>query len=593
MFYSEELIEEIRGKNDIVDVISGYVKLTKKGANYWGLCPFHNEKSPSFAVSADRQTFHCYGCGVGGNVFTFLMKYENNTFPEAVEELAERSGVALPKERERTEASQREESKRARILAVNKEAATYFYYGLRSPKGEIGRAYFTKRGLTDETVKKFGLGYADKSGQPLLNYLKQKGFEDKLLIEAGLARFSEKTGLAAQFWNRVMFPIQDLKNRVIGFGGRVMGEGEPKYLNSPETPVFDKRRNLYGLNFARTARGDTLILCEGYMDVIALHQGGFPRAVASLGTAFTAEQAGLLKRYTDTVLLAYDSDGAGVKAALRGIGILREAGIGARVIDMRPYKDPDEFIKALGHDAFLERMNQALNSFFYEIQVLEGSYDLHDPQMRTRFYREIAKKLCDFSEEIERENYLRAIADRYQIEPTNLRKLMNTLAADTGPAKPLNRPRSGKSCKQTPQDSIYKAQSLLLNMLAEERSLYPKLAGFLSAEDFEGELYRKLADKLFRSLQDGNEGFRLGDLISIFPEEEQQKEASEALYTKLPQLNTKEEREKALKDILLKIKQNSTKQALLHASSAENMQELIKKRKSILEELAKTNISMD
>jgi DNA primase len=593
MFYSEELIEEVRGKSDIVDVISGYVKLTKKGANYWGLCPFHNEKSPSFAVSVDRQTFHCYGCGVGGNVFTFLMKYENNTFPEAVEELAERSGVALPQDRERTDAYQKEESKRARILAVNKEAATYFYYGLRSPKGEIGRAYFARRGLSDETAKKFGLGYADKSGQPLLNHLKQKGYEDKLLIEAGLARFSEKTGLAAQFWNRVMFPIQDLKNRVIGFGGRVMGEGEPKYLNSPETPVFDKRRNLYGLNFARTARGDTLILCEGYMDVIALHQGGFPRAVASLGTAFTAEQAGLLKRYTDTVLLAYDSDGAGVKAALRGIGILREAGISARVIDMRPYKDPDEFFKALGHDAFLERMNQALNSFFYEIQVLEGSYDLHDPQMRTRFYREIAKKLCDFSEEIERENYLRAIADRYQIDSAGLRKLMNTLAADTGPAKPLNRPRSGKSDKPMPKDSIYTAQSLLLNMLAEDVTIYPKLAGFLSVEDFEGEIYRKLADKLFRSLQEGNEGFRQGDLISIFTEEEQQREASEVLYTKLPHLHTKEEREKALKDVLLKIKQNSTKQALLNASSAENMQELIKKRKSILEELAKTNISMD
>jgi DNA primase len=593
MFYSEELIEEIRGKNDIVDVISGYVKLTKKGANYWGLCPFHNEKSPSFAVSVDRQTFHCYGCGVGGNVYTFLMKYENNTFPEAVEELAERSGVALPQEKERTDASLKEESKRARILAANKEAATYFYYGLRAPKGEIGRQYFAKRGLSEEMTKKFGLGYADKSGQYLLNHLKQKGFEDKLLIEAGLARFTEKTGLMGQFWNRVMFPIQDLKNRVIGFGGRVMGEGEPKYLNSPETPVFDKRRNLYGLNFARTARGDTLILCEGYMDVIALHQGGFPRAVASLGTAFTAEQAGLLRRYTDTVLLAYDSDGAGVKAALRGIGILREAGISARVINMRPYKDPDEFIKALGHDAFLERMNQAVNSFFYEIQVLEGDFDLTDPEQRTRFYREIGKKLCVFTEEIERENYLRAIADRYQIEPANLRRLMSTFAADSGSVKPRTRPKSGLAGKQSPKDSIHKTQSLLLNLLAEEPDIYPKLARFLSVEDFEGELYQKLADKLFRSLKEGSAGFRLGDLISIFPEEEQQREAAEVIDLKLPHLQTKEERAKALKDVLLKLKQNSIRQAILHANSAENMQELIKKRKVILEELAKTNISLD
>jgi DNA primase len=593
MFYSEELIDEIRGKSDIVNVISGYVKLTKKGANYWGLCPFHNEKSPSFTVSADRQTFHCYGCGVGGNVYTFLMKYENNTFPEAVEELADRCGVILPKERDQTEASKKEESKRARILAVNKEAATFFYYGLRTPKGEIGRQYFAGRGLSDEITKKFGLGYADKSGQYLLSHLKQKGFEDKLLMEAGLARFSEKTGLMAQFWNRVMFPIQDLKNRVIGFGGRVMGEGEPKYLNSPETPVFDKRRNLYGLNFARTARGDTMILCEGYMDVIALHQSGFPRAVASLGTAFTTEQAGLLGRYTDKVLLAYDSDGAGVKAALRGIGILREAGISARVINMRPYKDPDEFIKALGHDAFSERMDQALNSFFYEIQVMEDGFDLHDPEQRTRFYRNIAKKLCEFTEELERENYLLAIADRYQIAPANLRSLIVTHAADTGSVKPVNRPKSGIQQKHAPKDSMNKAQSLLLHLLAEEPSVYPKIARFLSAADFEGEIYQKMADKLIRSLEGDYSGFRMGDLISIFPEEEEQREATEAIHTKLPQLITKEEREKALKDVLLKIKQNSTQKAILHADSAENMQELIKKRKVILEELAKTNISLD
>jgi DNA primase len=593
MFFSEEFIDEVRGKNDIVDVISGYVRLTKKGANYWGLCPFHNEKSPSFSVSPDRQTYHCYGCGVGGNVFTFLMNYENDTFPEAVEELAGRGGIPMPQTKEPSESSRREESKRARLLAVNREAATFFYYALRSPKGESGRQYFEKRGLTEETRKKFGLGYADKSGQYLLTHLKQKGYEDKLLMEAGLARFSEKTGMLSQFWNRVMFPIQDLKNRVIGFGGRVMGEGEPKYLNSPETPIFDKRRNLYGLNFARTARGGTIILCEGYMDVIALHQGGFPQAVASLGTAFTAEQASLLKRYADTVLLAYDSDGAGVKAALRGIGMLREAGLSARVIDMRPYKDPDEFIKALGHDAFAQRMDKAINSFFFEVQVLEQGYELQDPEQRTHFYQEIAKKLCVFTEELERENYLSAIAEKYQIEPAKLRKLMIHLASESSTAKPINRPKPGKQVKHTMEDSMLTAQSLFISFLVEEPGIFPQISRFISSEDFEGEVYEKLADKLFRSLSGDEPQFLAGDLISIFTEEEQQREAAAVLYAKLPVLETKEERAKAIKDVLLKVKRNSTQKAILHAQGAENLQELIKKRKVILEELAKTNISLD
>lgn len=348
MYYPEELIEEVRMKSDIVDVVSGYVKLQKKGDRHWGLCPFHNEKTPSFSVSGSKQMYHCFGCSSGGNVFTFIMNYENYTFPEAVRFLADRAGVKLP-EIEDSEETRRKADRRARLLAVNKEAATYFYYMLRSPQGQRGFQYLKGRSLTDETMHKFGLGYAGVNGALLVQHLRKKGFEDELIKEAGLANFTERSGLLSQFWNRVMFPIQDVNHRVIGFGGRVMGDGEPKYLNSPETPVFDKRRNLYGLNFARTARSGNIILCEGYLDVIALHQAGFTQAVASLGTAFTSEQASLLHRYTDHVLLAYDSDGAGVKAALRSIGILRESGLTGKVIDMRPHKDPDEFIK--GEDA--------------------------------------------------------------------------------------------------------------------------------------------------------------------------------------------------------------------------------------------------
>ena len=386
MFYPDELIEEVRSRNDIVDVISGYVHLQKKGANYFGLCPFHNEKSPSFSVSRSKQMYYCFGCGAGGNVFTFLMEYENDTFPEAVKALADRAGISLP-EADESEEAKKEQSKRSRLLAINKEAAKYFYFQLRAKQGELGLNYLRERQLTDETIHRFGLGYANKTADDLVRYLKGKGFSEELIREAGLCNTDEKHGMYDKFWNRVMFPIEDINHRVIGFGGRVMGDGKPKYLNSPETPIFDKSRNLYGLNFARSSRKGNIILCEGYMDVIAMHQAGFNQAVASLGTAFTLGQAGLLKRYTKEVLLSYDSDGAGVKAALRAIGILKEAGLTGRVINLEPYKDPDEFIKNLGAEAFQERIDNAENSFLFEIRMLQREYDLNDPEKKTEFHR--------------------------------------------------------------------------------------------------------------------------------------------------------------------------------------------------------------
>ena len=340
MYYSDELVEEVRQRNDIVDIISGYVNLKKKGGNYFGLCPFHNEKSASFSVSPGKQMYYCFGCGAGGNVFTFIMNYENYTFAEAIKLLADRAGIALPEIEDSKEAREKE-NRRKTLLQINKEAATYFYYQLRAPQGRVGLDYLKGRQLSDETMNRFGLGYSNKTSNDLCQYLRHKGYPDELIRESGVAVFNEKYGMSDKFWNRVMFPIQDVNHRVIGFGGRVMGEGEPKYLNSPETPVFDKSRNLYGLNFARTARQDNIILCEGYMDVIAMHQAGFTQAVASLGTAFTSGQANLLRRYTENVILSYDSDGAGVKAALRAIGILKEAGLTGKVLNLEPYKDPD------------------------------------------------------------------------------------------------------------------------------------------------------------------------------------------------------------------------------------------------------------
>ena len=309
------MIEEVRSANDIVDVIGENVRLKRSGNNYTGLCPFHNEKTPSFSVSRAKQMYYCFGCHAGGNVITFMMEYNHMTFLEALQALADRAHITLP-QIEYSKEAQAQADRKAQLLEINKKAAAYYFYLLRTKEGEIGFNYLRERGLSDETIKKFGLGYSGRTGH-LYSYLKNKGYSDDLLAETGLFTFDEKRGAMDKFWNRVMFPIADVRGKVIGFGGRVMGDAKPKYLNSPETTVFNKRNNLFGLNIARATRRRYIILCEGYMDVISMHQAGFDCAAASLGTALTPQQANLLKRYTNNVLLLYDSDNAGKMAALK------------------------------------------------------------------------------------------------------------------------------------------------------------------------------------------------------------------------------------------------------------------------------------
>ena len=590
MYYPEELIEEVRTRNDIVEVISGYVRLQKKGSNYFGLCPFHNEKSPSFSVSPGKQMYYCFGCGAGGNVITFLMEYENQTFPEAVRTLAQRAGIALPEADDSKEARQAD-SRRAKLLEINKEAAKYFYYQLRTERGSVGMEYLRKRELSDETMNHFGLGYANKYSNDLIQYLKSKGYSEDLIRDAGLCNVDEKHGMYDKFWNRVMFPIQDINHRVIGFGGRVMGDGKPKYLNSPETEIFDKSRNLYGLNFARTSRKGNVILCEGYMDVIAMHQAGFTQAVASLGTAFTSGQASLLRRYANEILLSYDSDGAGVNAALRAIGILKEAGMTGRVINLEPYKDPDEFIKALGGEEFQKRLDHAENSFFFELRQLQKNYDLSDPEQKTAFHREIARKLCTFSEEVERENYIEAVAQKYHIGFENLRRLVGTYAAQTGLAQPVIRPKSGVQKKNTAAEGVKNSQKLLLTWLVEQPQLYRQISKYVSPKDFTEGLYEKVADRLFEELEQGN--INPASIISMFEEEEDQREAASLFHTKLERLESTAEQEKALHDIVCAVKRNSYERDSAQLGTDVAALNRVIAGKKQLEELAKTHISLE
>lgn len=589
MYYSEELLEEVRMKNDIVDVISGYVRLNKKGSNYFGLCPFHNEKSPSFSVSPGKQMYYCFGCGAGGNVITFLMEYENYTFQEAFKALADRAGVALPR-MEYSEEARKADNKRTRLLEVNKEAAKYFYYQLRSKPGAIGYQYLKNRELTEETMNRFGLGYSNKYANDLIQYLKSKGYSEEEIRDAGLCNVDEKHGMTDKFWNRVMFPIQDINHRVIGFGGRVMGDAKPKYLNSPETLIFDKSRNLYGLNFARTSRKGNIILCEGYMDVISMHQAGFNQAVASLGTAFTSGQANLLRRYTEEVLLCYDSDGAGVTAALRAIGILKEAGLTGKVMNLEPYKDPDEFIKNLGAEEFQKRIDTAENSFFFEIRMLSREFDLRDPEGKTKFHRAIARKLCDFTEEVERENYIEAVAEKYNIGFENLRKLVNSYGAQTGLVKPAERPKSGVQKKNTPEEGVKKTQKLLLTWLVDEPKLYGQIKKYISPSDFTEELYVKVAERLFADLEKGS--LNPAAIISMFEDEEEQREAASLFHTKLVRMETRQEREKAFHDIVYAVKRNSYERDSKSLGADVTALQRVIAGKKLLEELSRTHISL-
>lgn len=591
-YYSDELIEEVRSRNDIVDVISGYVRLTKKGSTYFGLCPFHNEKTGSFSVSPNKQMYYCFGCGAGGNVFTFLMQYENFSFPEAMEALAERAGIELPKQ-EMSAQAKKEADKRQILLEINKAAGKYYYMLLRSEHGKQAYEYFKKRELSDATMQKFGLGYSDKYSDDLYRYLRKLGYDDAILKESGLVSIDEVRGGHDKFWNRAMFPIMDVHNKVIGFGGRVMGDGEPKYLNSPETKVFDKSRNLYALNFARQTKKPQMLLCEGYMDVIALHQAGFDNAVASLGTAFTSGHASLLKRYTKEVYLTFDSDGAGIKAALRAIPILKEVGLTAKVINMKPYKDPDEFIKALGAEEYQKRIDAAENSFMFEIRILEQKYDMKDPEGKTAFQTEVAKKLLDFTTELERNNYMEAVADKYHMSFEALRNLVNQLGTQGGLVKERTPLKSGlNEKKHKKEDGMKQSQKLLLTWLIEYDNLYDKIKDIITPEDFTEDIFRKVAELLYEQKKSGT--VNPAQIISLFAEEEEQREVAELFHARIHEVDSAAERDKALKETILRVKDNSIsyRSAHLEPMDIQGTQQIVADKRT-LQNMEKMHISID
>jgi DNA primase len=416
--FSQNFIEEIKYRNKIEDVISSYVNLKRAGSNYQGVCPFHSEKTPSFTVFPNTETFHCFGCGAGGDVISFIMRAENLEYPGAIEFLAKRAGLQMPESEDGGETV-----KRARYYEMNREAARFFNKCLSLPEAEDARKYLAQRGLTPAAVKRFGLGFAPNSFDALRKHMHSLGYRDEELKTAFLCGRSERTGNYFDYFRgRIIFPIIDNFSNVVGFGGRALGDGKPKYLNSSDTPVFKKSRNLFALNFARNACAESLILCEGYMDVIAVNMAGFPNAVATLGTALTTEQARIMAKYTKKVILSYDSDDAGVAAAKRAIPILTDAGLEVKMLRIEGAKDPDEFIKKFGAVRFKTLLDDSRNKMDYLCDSVLRKYNILIPDEKTKAADELGDMLAEIYSDVEREIYIVRISERISVDPANMKR---------------------------------------------------------------------------------------------------------------------------------------------------------------------------
>ena len=504
--YSEEILEDIRQSNDIVDVISQYVRLKRSGRNFFGLCPFHNEKSPSFSVSPDKQIFHCFGCGVGGNIFTFISKIEGISFREAIEVLAERANIQLPKLENNVD-SVKEELK-AKVYKVNKFTAEFYHENLYKSSSKVAQEYIKKRKLNNETLKSFQIGFSGKFNE-LYNALKQEGFGEQEILESGLVNKNDNGKFIDRYRNRLMFPICDARGRVIAFGGRVLDDSKPKYINSPENVVYSKGRHLFGLNVAKKGDTKTLLIVEGYMDVISLHQRGITNVVAALGTALTQQQGWLLRKNTEKVILGFDSDGAGQTAIVRSLEILQNMGCDMRVLQMEGAKDPDEYILKFGVVRFQNLMQNAISLFEFKVKILKQGLNLDSSNDKIKFLNEIAKLLAKIDNTMEKEVYIERIAKTYDISKEAIYAQVNKLSyANSKGGQILEKskptPRLRKKEEKTVSDSIKKRENTILSILINKPESYELISNRIKPKDYKYQLNQTLAIKLYEELEKGN-----------------------------------------------------------------------------------------
>ena len=585
MFYPQELIDEIRLQNDIVSVISEYITLKPKGSSYFGLCPFHNESTPSFSVSADKQFYYCFGCGESGNVYSFIMRMEGCDFPEAVKRLADRAHITLPEPEYSAEAARAEKLK-MQIYEMHKAAGRYYYAALHSQNGEKAMEYLNGRGVRPDIQKKFGLGYAPSGRDHLYRYFKDKGFSKDAMIKSGLIMESKDgRGLYDRFFNRLMFPIFDLQGRAIAFGGRVIEKGEPKYLNSPETAVINKSKTLYGMNFAKAARKREIILVEGYMDMISIYQAGFENVVAGLGTAFNNDHARTLRKLAESVILLYDSDEAGTRAALRAIPVLVNNGFEVRVTQVTGAKDADEFIKKYGSEAFGKLIIDAVSHITFRINCAKKNYNMDNAEHRVRFAEEAAKVLADVSSDIERDVYTKETAAVCGIDESALRsRITKIMDATEGEflkeaEKKRKRVYSEKDSRDIRPKGIIEAQRMVLSLAAYNDRVLKSVFSVINPDEFEKGVYSTLAERIYSDSRNGVKS-EPADLVSCFETLEEQNAAA-AVFALKYDVDDIRRLEKAVTENVRLIKKNYTDGLLASAVTAEEIKKLIEDKRKL------------
>ena len=517
--YSEELIDEIKNSNDIVDVISQYVILKRSGRNFFGLCPFHKEKSPSFSVSPDKQIFHCFGCGAGGNVIHFVSKIENADFKEAISILANRAGIELPT------LNNYEDNKTAmlktKVYEINQIAAEFYHHNLYRPTSKTAQEYIKKRKLDNKTLKSFLIGYSGNYDE-LYKILKQKGYKEEEILASSLVNKTDDGKYIDRFRKRVMFPIQDIRNKVIAFGGRVLDDSKPKYINSPENIVYSKGRHLFGLNVAKKSDLKNIIIVEGYMDAISLYQRGITNVVASLGTALTEAQGRLLRRYSERVTIGYDSDGAGQAATLRGLEILQNIGCDVRILQISGAKDPDEYVIKYGPERFLKCVEQAISLVEFKVKMLKQNLNLENINDKIKFLNEVAKILANVTNSIERELYIEKIATEYKVSKESIYGEVNKLiyAKNTG-EKILEKPIIKKEVKKEKpkiDEAIVKRENLIIYLLINyPQESYSKIKNIVLEQDIKLEANQKIFKKMYEEIEKGNINI---DILNCFEEED-------------------------------------------------------------------------
>lgn len=544
-YYPREVIDDIRSGNDIVDVVGQYVKLKRSGSSYVGLCPFHNEKTPSFHVNQDGQYFHCFGCGVGGDVIGFMMKYGNYSYPDALKVLAERINYILPEGEMSADIVKKRELKQ-NLYEIHKIAARFYYEQLMSDNGKIAAEYLDKREVKLGIRRKFGLGYSPVAKGALYENLKSKGFSEDTILKSGLVYKRDNGAYYDKFFNRLMFPIIDVYGNIIGFGGRVLGDGQPKYLNSPETEIFNKSRNLYNLNNAKASKIREFILVEGYMDAIAIYQAGFHNVVASLGTAFNENHAKVLKSYADSVILLFDSDKAGVKAVLRAIPVLENAGLKIKVLQVHDAKDPDEFIKRFGAAEFGELLKTAKNHIIFQAEQLQKKYDLEILDDKIAFSKDIAKLLSTVESSIETDAYLKEVSKMTDIDlpaiQDEIAKLNNGVAVV----------RMASKGSKINKNGIDEARSGLISILVSNKVYYDLLSKYIKPEEFVDDFYVKTVSYIY-SLYSQDKPVNKESIIGYFETVEEQSRITKLFVRQAGYID--DEIEKAMNDLVRKVKE--------------------------------------